>query len=93
MLQNGRRPRWSTRCGGSVICCRAVVRRGARYLPDTDTVEFVAGVDQGAGRAIFSSMAGALTGNKMQIMAAETNTLADGLLADALRGVRAGVAG
>jgi [protein-PII] uridylyltransferase len=52
----------------------------ARYLPDTDTVEFVAGVDQGAGRAIFSSMAGALTSNKLQIMAAETNTLADGLL-------------
>ncbi len=51
-----------------------------RYLPDTDTVEFMAGVDQGAGRAIFSSMAGALTSNKMQILAAETNTLADGLL-------------
>jgi [protein-PII] uridylyltransferase len=52
----------------------------ARYLPDTDTVEFVAGIDQGPGRAIFSSMAGALTSNKMQILAAETNTLADGLL-------------
>jgi [protein-PII] uridylyltransferase len=42
-------------------------------------VEFVAGIDQGSGRAIFSSMAGALTSNKMQILAAETNTLADGL--------------
>jgi [protein-PII] uridylyltransferase len=52
----------------------------ARYFPDTDTVEFVAGVDQGAGRAIFSSMAGALTRNRLQILAAETNTLADGLL-------------
>jgi [protein-PII] uridylyltransferase len=50
------------------------------YLKDTDTVEFIAGIDQGSGRAIFSSMAGALTGNKMQILAAETNTLADGLL-------------
>jgi [protein-PII] uridylyltransferase len=52
----------------------------ANYLKDTDTVEFIAGIDQGSGRAIFSSMAGALTGNKMQILAAETNTLADGLL-------------
>jgi [protein-PII] uridylyltransferase len=50
------------------------------YQPETDTVEFVAGIDQGSGRAVFSSMAGALTSNKMQILAAETNTLADGLL-------------
>jgi [protein-PII] uridylyltransferase len=52
----------------------------ARYLPDTDTVEFMAGIDQGSGRAIFSSMAGALTANRMQILAADTFTLADGLL-------------
>jgi [protein-PII] uridylyltransferase len=50
------------------------------YSRETDTVEFIAGIDQGAGRAIFSSMAGALTSNKLQILAAETNTLADGLL-------------
>jgi [protein-PII] uridylyltransferase len=52
----------------------------ARYLPDTDTIEFVAGIDEGSGRGIFSSMAGALTSMKMQILAAETNTLAEGLL-------------
>jgi [protein-PII] uridylyltransferase len=52
----------------------------ANFQPETDTVEFVAGVDQGVGRAIFSSMAGALTSNRMQILHAETNTLADGLL-------------
>ena len=52
----------------------------ANYLPETDTVEFVAGVDQGSGRAIFSSMAGALTSQKMQIMAAETYLLAEGLM-------------
>ena len=40
----------------------------------------MAGIDQGVGRAIFSSMAGALTANRMQILSAETNTLADGLL-------------
>jgi [protein-PII] uridylyltransferase len=49
-------------------------------LKDTDTVEFIAGIDEGAGRAIFSSMAGALTSNRQQILAAETNMLADGLL-------------
>jgi [protein-PII] uridylyltransferase len=52
----------------------------ANYLPETDTTEFVAGIDQGSGRAIFSSMAGALTSKNMQILAAETNGLADGLL-------------
>jgi [protein-PII] uridylyltransferase len=52
----------------------------ANYLKDTDTVEFIAGIDQGAGRAIFSSMAGALTSNKQQILAAETDSLADGLV-------------
>jgi [protein-PII] uridylyltransferase len=52
----------------------------ANYLPETDTVEFIAGVDQGSGRAIFASMAGALTSKNMQILAAETNVLADGLL-------------
>lgn len=52
----------------------------ARYQPETDTVEFVAGIDQGTGRAIFSSMAGALTSNRQQILAADTYTLADGLL-------------
>jgi [protein-PII] uridylyltransferase len=52
----------------------------ANYLKDTDTVEFIAGVDQGTGRAVFSSMAGALTSKNMQILAADTNILADDLL-------------
>src|SRR3954471_869344 len=37
----------------------------ANYLKDTDTVEYIAGIDQGTGRAIFSSMAGALTAKNM----------------------------
>jgi [protein-PII] uridylyltransferase len=52
----------------------------ANYLKETDTVEYIAGIDQGTGRAIFSSMAGALTAKNLQILAAETNTLADDLL-------------
>src|SRR5262249_44458168 len=43
-------------------------------------VEFFAAIDQGSGRAIFSSMAGALTSHGMQILAADTYTLSDGLL-------------
>ena len=50
------------------------------YLADTNTVEFVAGIDHGSGRGIFAGMAGALTSHGMQILSAETNTLADGLL-------------
>ena len=52
----------------------------ANYSKETDTVEFIAGIDQGSGRAIFSSMAGVLTANRLQILAAETEVLADGLL-------------
>jgi [protein-PII] uridylyltransferase len=52
----------------------------ANYLKETDTVEFIAGVDQGSGRAIFSSMAGALTSKNMQILAADIIILADDLL-------------
>jgi [protein-PII] uridylyltransferase len=63
---------------------RALEPRGGTawsgYLPETDTVEFFGAIDQGVGRAIFSSMAGALTSHGMQILSAETNTLSDGLL-------------
>ncbi|MGD9632616.1 MAG: HD domain-containing protein [Pirellulales bacterium] len=52
----------------------------AGYWKETDTVEFFGAIDQGAGRAIFSSMAGALTSHGMQILSAETHTLADGWL-------------
>jgi [protein-PII] uridylyltransferase len=51
-----------------------------QYQPDTDTIEFFAGIDQGSGRGIFSSMAGTLTSCGMQILFAETNLVADGLL-------------
>ncbi len=52
----------------------------ATYLADTNTVEFTAGIDQGSGRGVFAGMAGALTSHGLQILSAETNTLADGLL-------------
>ena len=52
----------------------------AEYQPETKTVEFTAGVDQGIGRGVFSSMAGALSKNRLQIHSAATEPLADGLL-------------
>lgn len=51
-----------------------------QYQPETNTIEFFAGIDQGSGRGIFSSMAGALSSKGMQILSAETNIVADGLL-------------
>ena len=50
------------------------------YDVQTNTIEFTAGVDQGSGRGIFSSMAGIFTSREIEILAAETATLADGLL-------------
>lgn len=52
----------------------------SEYLPETKTVKFTAGVSQGSGRGGFSSMAGALSSNGMQIHAADTDLLAEGLL-------------
>lgn len=49
-------------------------------LRETGTLEFVAGVDRGTGRGVFSSMAGALSAARMQILAAETSQLDGGLL-------------
>jgi [protein-PII] uridylyltransferase len=50
------------------------------YLPETKTLEFTAAVSRGSGRGGFSSMAGALSSAGMQIHAAGTDLLAEGLL-------------
>jgi [protein-PII] uridylyltransferase len=55
-------------------------RAWGAYLSETDTVEFTAGIDQGSGRGIFSAMAGALSNKGIEILAADTATLADNLL-------------
>ena len=51
-----------------------------RYVSDSKTVEFTAGIDQGEARGIFAAMAGVLSSRGMSILAAETALLADGLL-------------
>ncbi|QDU87019.1 Bifunctional uridylyltransferase/uridylyl-removing enzyme [Pirellulimonas nuda] len=48
--------------------------------PETGTTELLAGVDRGSGRGVFSAMAGALSASGMQILAAETASLADQML-------------
>lgn len=50
------------------------------YLPETKTVEFLAGVENGLGRGVFSNMAGALSSQGMEILDANSEALADNLL-------------
>jgi [protein-PII] uridylyltransferase len=50
------------------------------YQKETQTIQFTAGISRGVGRGVFSSMAGALSGEGMQILAAHTDILADDLL-------------
>ncbi len=50
------------------------------YMPESKTLKFTAGISQGSGRGGFSSMAGALSSNGMQIHEADTDLLAEGLL-------------
>ena len=47
---------------------------------ETQTLRFVAGVKQGTGRGVFSSMAGALSEHGFPILSAHTDVLADDLL-------------
>lgn len=63
---------------------RKLPERGADawgyYNANNATVEFIAGVDRGHGRGAFSSMAGALSSNGLQILAADMQVMADDLL-------------
>jgi [protein-PII] uridylyltransferase len=50
------------------------------YNKGTKTVECTAAVNQGAGRGVFSSMAGALSSERLEILSADVDVLADDLL-------------
>ena len=50
------------------------------YSAEAKTLKFTAGVNQGTGRGVFSSMAGALSKAGMQIHSAGTDLLPEGLL-------------
>ena len=53
-----------------------------RYLPDRDVVEYTVGAYDQCAPGLFHRLTGALTSNRMQILSAEINTLADGLVID-----------
>jgi [protein-PII] uridylyltransferase len=63
---------------------RQLPPRGAvawgEYNDEAKTLEFLGGVDHGRGRGAFSSMAGALSSQGLQIMSADAFVLADDLL-------------
>ena len=50
------------------------------YHKATETVECTAAVNQGVGRGMFSSMAGALSSERLEILSADIDVLADNLL-------------
>jgi [protein-PII] uridylyltransferase len=50
------------------------------YQESAKTIECMAGVNHGVGRGVFSSMAGALSSQRMEILSADVDVLADELL-------------
>ena len=53
-----------------------------RYLPESHTVEFVVGTHETITPGVFHKLTGALASQGLQILSAEINTLADGLVLD-----------
>lgn len=62
---------------------QAVAR--ARFLPQTATVEYRVGTYESITPGVFHKLCGALSGQGLQILSAEINTLADGLVFDRFR--------
>jgi [protein-PII] uridylyltransferase len=57
-------------------------RAHGRYLPESGTVEFVVGTHDSITPGVFHKLTGALTSRGLEILSAEINTLADGLVLD-----------
>jgi [protein-PII] uridylyltransferase len=53
-----------------------------RYLPERNVVEYTVGTYEGIAPGIFHRLTGALSSNRQQILSADINTLADGLVFD-----------
>lgn len=53
-----------------------------RYLPETHTVEYIVGTHEGIAPGVFHRLTGALASHGLQILSAQINTLADGLVLD-----------
>ncbi len=58
------------------------VHAAGRYLAESQTVEFVVGTHEQITPGVFHKLTGALAGQGLQILSAEINTLADGLVLD-----------
>ncbi len=56
-----------------------------RYLPDTNTVEYTVGTYEDLTPGIFHKLTGGLSSQGLQILSADINTLADGLVLDRFR--------
>ncbi len=58
------------------------VHASGRYLPESHTLEFVVGTHESVSPGVFHKLTGALASQGMQILSAEINTLADGMVLD-----------
>ncbi len=58
------------------------VSAAGRWLPESKTVEFTVGTFEDISPGVFHKLTGALAGKGLQILSAEINTLADGLVFD-----------
>ncbi len=58
------------------------VHARGRYLPESHAVEFVVGTHEQITPGVFHKLTGALASQGLQILSAEINTLADGLVLD-----------
>lgn len=58
------------------------VHASGRYLPESHTLEFVVGTHESVSPGVFHKLTGALASQGLQILSAEINTLADGMVLD-----------
>jgi [protein-PII] uridylyltransferase len=58
------------------------VHAHGRYLPESGTLEFVVGTKESVSPGVFHKITGALAAQGLQILSAEINTLAEGLVLD-----------
>ncbi|MBI3837756.1 MAG: HD domain-containing protein, partial [Planctomycetia bacterium] len=58
------------------------VHAAGRYLPESRTVEYVVGTHEQITPGVFHKLTGALAGQGLEILSAEINTLAEGLVLD-----------
>lgn len=62
--------------------CAGDVHAAGRFLPESQTVEYVVGTHEQITPGVFHKLTGALASQGLQILSAEINTLADGLVLD-----------